>query len=123
MTRKKIGSSKLVKKLEAALAKPRKKDEEMTARFKKLQKELAGDSMNPICERNGDEVGDIPTEGKCVVCQSVIVERRVEEFNPMFGPPVDGPGSEKQFHIASAGYHCSKCGLKYDFIPPADIKK
>ena len=59
-----------------------------------------------------------PTEGKCVVCGSAIVERLGEEL-----PPIElciiGPGSKDQIKQVSYGYNCSnpKCGLKYAFIP------
>ncbi len=117
MADKKVGSSRLVKRLEKALAKPGKKDIETTKAFKKLQKDLAEDSMTPIYERNEEKTGDILTDGKCVVCGGRIVERRVQKYNPMSGPPIFGPGSARQFYVASAGYHCQECGLKYAFIP------
>jgi len=123
MTRKKTGSSKLVKKLAEALAKPRVVDVEMTEAFKKLKKDIAEDPLKSLCERYGDNVGDFSTEGKCVVCGGEIVERRTREFDPMSGPLIFGPGSRRQFKVVNKGLHCSKCGLKYEFLPPADLKK
>lgn len=89
----------------------------LTKALKELNKELAAESMQPIYERSGVKTGDILTDGKCVYCQGRIVERRVEKYNSMSGPPIDGPGSIRQFRVVSAGYHCEKCGLKYAFIP------
>ena len=42
----------------------------------------------------------------------------VNEFDPRLGPAVIGPGSKQQHHDVSKGFHCTRCGLKYLFIPP-----
>ena len=60
------------------------------------------------------------TKGKCMVCEGRIVELFVEEYNPMTDLPVFGPRSENQFREVNKGYHCEKCGLKYQFVPPAN---
>jgi hypothetical protein len=59
-----------------------------------------------------------PTEGKCVHCGSPIVERIDREFIAEYGPAIFGPGSRDQFCDVSKGYHCTGCGLKYEFVPP-----
>lgn len=62
------------------------------------------------------------TEGKCIVCGGEIFQMIVSEFDPMTGPLIIGPGSKHQFREASAGFHCTRCGIKYLFIPPAREK-
>lgn len=62
------------------------------------------------------------TEGKCVVCNGMIVEKVVRRFNPMSGPLIIGPGSRQQFHEVSEGFYCQDCGLMYKF-PPVPKKK
>lgn len=58
-----------------------------------------------------------PTDGKCVFCGGPIVEKIVQEFNAACGPMMFGPGSRGQFHEVSHGFHCTGCGLKYEFVP------
>jgi len=62
------------------------------------------------------------TDGKCRVCGGEIVEKIVSKFDPMSGPAIIGPGSRQQFHNVSKGFHSRKCGIKYDFVPPAEEK-
>ncbi len=57
-----------------------------------------------------------PTGVKCKVCQGEIMKEEKETFSPMFGPPVDGPGSEKQWSL-EIDYYCGKCGIVYHFLP------
>jgi predicted RNA-binding Zn-ribbon protein involved in translation (DUF1610 family) len=59
---------------------------------------------------------------KCIVCGGDIVEEIVSKFNPIHGPMIIGPGSRQQFHDVSEGYHCSSCGLKYEFPPKTEKK-
>ena len=58
-----------------------------------------------------------PAEGTCVVCNGTVVEKLVSEFNPASGPLIIGPGSRGQYRNVSKGFHCTKCGLKYEFAP------
>ena len=37
-------------------------------------------------------------------------------FNSMYGPPIDGPGHEKQWSMET-DYYCGKCGVVYRFLP------
>lgn len=60
-----------------------------------------------------------PTDGKCVFCSGPIVEMIVREFDARSGPMIIGPGSKHQHHDVSQGFHCTKCGLKYEFVPKA----
>lgn len=54
-----------------------------------------------------------PTEGKCVVCNGAIVAKYVTEFH---GSVIFG-GPQRNARKVFKGYHCSGCGLKYEFIP------
>lgn len=63
-------------------------------------------------------MADKPTSSTCVVCGGPIVERVDREFDARSGPMIIGPASQQQFHDVSKGYHCTKCGLKYEFLPP-----
>lgn len=56
------------------------------------------------------------TEGKCVSCGGVIVEKVVRKFDPTMGSAIIGPGSKNQFHEISEGFYCTNCGLKYEFV-------
>ncbi len=53
----------------------------------------------------------------CKVCGGDITERIVQEYNPVTGPPIIGPGSRQQYHYVSQGLYCKKCGVKYEFVP------
>lgn len=55
----------------------------------------------------------------CVVCGGPVVEKIVQQHNPMTGPPIFGPGSLRQIFDVSAGYHCQQCGIKYEFVRTA----
>jgi len=58
-------------------------------------------------------------KGACRIpgCGGDITERIVQEYNPMTGPPIFGPGSRQQYHYVSQGLYCKKCGVKYEFVP------
>jgi hypothetical protein len=57
-----------------------------------------------------------PTGVECKVCQGEIMADEKEVFNSMFGPPIDGPGHEKQWSIKTE-YYCGQCGIVYRFLP------
>lgn len=63
----------------------------------------------------------VKTSGKCVVCQGGIVEGIVQEYDTRLGPIVIGPGSANQLRERSDGFHCETCGLRYAFLPPANV--
>jgi len=56
-------------------------------------------------------------KGACKVCGGDVTEKIVQEYNPMTGPPIIGPGSRQQYHYVSKGLHCKQCGVKYEFVP------
>jgi len=53
---------------------------------------------------------------KCKVCQGEIMKEEKKAFNSMYGPPIDGPGHEKQWSVET-DYYCGKCGVVYRFLP------
>ncbi len=57
------------------------------------------------------------TKAICKVCGGPIVELLEVEHDPKSGPPVYGPASRRQFNEVSKGFHCKKCGIKYQFPP------
>jgi len=56
-------------------------------------------------------------EGACKVCGGDIKEKIVCEYDPATGPPLFGPGSAKQFRDFHRGYYCTRCGIRYEFVP------
>lgn len=58
-----------------------------------------------------------PTDGTCVFCGGEVVEKITNVFDSMFGPPIFGPASRNQYIEVSEGFHCKRCGLKYEFVP------
>lgn len=62
------------------------------------------------------------TDGKCRVCGGEIVEKIVEEEDdqrwksPVVGLSMSSEVPQKQYHKVSKGYHCKKCGIKYEFV-------
>lgn len=59
-----------------------------------------------------------PTEGICRVCGGQIFEIIVRELDLSPGPLIMGPSSkQQQYHEASKGFHCTRCGIKYQFVP------
>ena len=71
-----------------------------------------------------------PTDAKCVVCYGDIVERLVRARRPRdHRENVVGTAS---FDLAreraalpkvGGGYHCSQCGLMYQFLPPPEVHR
>jgi len=57
------------------------------------------------------------TNGKCRVCGDEILEEINENEFIGFGPPIDGPGGEKQWANISKGFYCKGCGIQYRFVP------
>ena len=67
-----------------------------------------------------DDEADVKEEtkivGMCAVCQGEIKAKVVTKFASL-GPPIIGPSSEQQFQQVIDGYYCTKCGIKYEFVP------
>lgn len=59
--------------------------------------------------------------GTCIVCKGTIKGNYVRGLRPgtdeRFVPI--GPGSKQYYTWNFKGYSCTKCGLKYEFIPDA----
>lgn len=58
----------------------------------------------------------------CVVCNGTVVEETTMEY---YGDPrhmIIGPGSRNQM-TPHTTIHCTKCGIKYAFLPGADVDK
>ena len=62
------------------------------------------------------------TNKPCLVCGGKLVKKTEREFDPTSGPIIIGPGSRHQYHEVSHGYHCTNCGLKYEFPPKAGAR-
>jgi len=58
-------------------------------------------------------------DGGCIVCGGRVFELIVSEHNHLFGSPVVGPGSRRQQHNVSKGFHCESCGLKHELVSRA----
>jgi hypothetical protein len=59
-------------------------------------------------------------KGACKVCGGDVTEKIVQEYNPMTGPPIIGPGSRQQYRYVSKGLYCKQCGIRYEFVPGED---
>lgn len=57
-------------------------------------------------------------EGKCVVCKGKVIEEYTQVADRDFMQIPLGPASRDCYHWRYDGCHCTKCGLKYEFIPP-----
>lgn len=88
----------------------------------------AGDAMKP---GRRPLVGDPKTElkkcGTCVVCQGDVVQRITYQYRGgNSGPRRVGYDPKKELrspyntNTIYGGYHCAKCGLRYEFPPPSD---
>jgi len=54
-------------------------------------------------------------KGKCVICKGVVEATHSKQYAPgemkIGGPP-------PPFSWKLLGYYCTRCGLKYEFLPP-----
>jgi len=57
------------------------------------------------------------TDKKCRVCKGAIVKKVVSVLTRLSGFDTFGPGSGVCFRQVVEGYYCSKCGVRYEFIP------
>jgi hypothetical protein len=59
--------------------------------------------------------------GTCVFCQGKVIGRISREYR---GDPMHriiGPGGRNQMTNVHHGFHCSRCGLRYEFPPPDEV--
>ncbi len=66
-----------------------------------------------------------PTRSKCVVCGGKVVEKIERRYDPSTGPIRIGIFGRRntQFREFHEGFHCSSCGLKYEFPPKVKRSK
>jgi hypothetical protein len=87
-----------------------KQIEEFWKRFHEEKKER---------ERKANLPPELPT-GVCVVCKGEVkAEHRRESSWGLRGMRIGGPPPVLSWKML--GYHCTKCGLKYEFPPPEGI--
>lgn len=88
-----------------------------------LTKEQIKEMMSrfPECLREAERKRNEPPRddrtGACVFCKGKVVARVTREY---LGDPrhmIIGPGSKNQMSVIHHGFHCTKCGLKYEFPP------
>lgn len=78
-----------------------------------LMKKIAED--NKERERKKNAAPEMPT-GTCVICGGQVVAKQ-EQKTHRDGPFVLGGPPPKRYWKMH-GYHRTKCGLKYEFVPP-----
>lgn len=54
-------------------------------------------------------------EGVCVFCKTLTVKAVVVRQLIPGMIPIIGPGSCHQYQTVTTGYHCTTCGLRYEF--------
>lgn len=80
--------------------------EEAYDQMEKDREEARRKRDNPVEERTG----------VCVVCNGKVVGRITREY--VGDPMIIGPGGRDQMRNIHHGWHCTKCGLKYEFPTP-----
>lgn len=73
--------------------------------------------------RNGNKKNPVSRTGRCVFCGNTVIAHVVQELTCSPENVIIGPGSRSQYASVHKGFHCSECGLKYEFPPPGDIVK
>lgn len=99
-------------------------DEKALEHLKTLTPEKIRESIEDFKKTNDWQKSDEPRDnrtGTCMICQGKIVARVTREYH---GDPMHmiiGPGSRNQMTTVHHGFHCTRCGLKYEFPPPKDL--
>jgi hypothetical protein len=73
-----------------------------------------------LAEEKRRQPPETPT-GKCVFCFGEVKGEHLQEFVDPWRGPIIGPGGRDQYAWVFQGYHCVQCGLRYEFLPPADV--
>ncbi len=101
---------------------------ELAAKIKKKLDQVSDDEWKsimaqPTSKRATFKNEPVPREGTCFVCQGTVTEvfNLVPTCDPMHIPI--GPGSTAYYRNASDGLHCTKCGIKYQFLPPVNNER
>jgi len=61
-------------------------------------------------------------KGVCAVCGGEVIEKISSKY---YGDPMHmiiGPGSASQMTTVHHGWHCTSCGIKYEFLPKRKSK-
>jgi hypothetical protein len=58
----------------------------------------------------------------CVACRGTVVKNTTMEYLGDYRNLIIGPGSRSQMTPVT-NIHCTKCGLKYEFLPPDNISR
>lgn len=56
--------------------------------------------------------------GKCIICKGVVSGEYLQRADRDWMHIPIGPASQDCFYWEFQGYHCTKCGIKYEFLPP-----
>lgn len=82
-------------------------------------KELLDKAREGRKQRDHDRYAKPKCEtGTCVVCKGVVTEEYTQVADRDFMHIPIGPASRDCFRWRHDGCHCTKCGLKYEFLPP-----
>lgn len=87
--------------------------EEWKQSAKKRVEEIEKDAED---ERNGTGKYAPPT-GVCVFCSGEVVAKITNEYRGDIMHRIIGPGGRNQVSRVHNGWHCTKCGLRYEFPP------
>lgn len=84
-------------------------------------KKWLADNEKAVAERKKkqNEPPKDDRHGECVVCSGKVIARITHEY---LGDPMHmiiGPGSRNQMTTIHHGFHCTTCGIKYEFPPPS----
>lgn len=85
-------------------------------------KKWLADNEKAVAERKKKQ-HELPKDdriGECVVCKSEVIAKITSEYLGDFRHMIIGPGSKQQMSTTHHGFHCTKCGLKYEFPPQND---
>lgn len=86
-------------------------------------RELIEEARKERLEREKDRYAKPECEeGKCVVCKGKVIEEYVSVSDRPFTKIPLGPASRNCYSWQYDGCHCTKCGLKYEFIPLCKIR-
>ena len=115
------------KKRSEASKKANRKQSAITGDLKDLIPEMTVERMQEALRRSTDRrrlfeeeryAKPKCEESTCVVCKGTVIEEYTQVADRPFTQIPLGPGSRNCFSWRYDGCHCTKCGLKYEFLPP-----
>lgn len=83
----------------------------------------AASAMKPQSNNRPDSSStEFLKKGTCVVCNGDVVQKITYHWRGPRRVGFDAKEKRNAYNTSTAyhGYHCSKCGLKYEFPPPGD---